>query len=102
MLEHLPTVQKQVEFCLEHFEETRNSDKTLAKVVWQHYHGVGDAMLVDDIFRLPHVPTIKRIRAKLQNVDKKWLPTDPEVQVRRHQLEKDWKNHLGYPTDEIG
>lgn len=42
--------------------------------------------------------TIKRIRAKIQNDLKEFLPTDASVAKKRGWQEDEWRKFLGYPV----
>lgn len=45
-----------------------------------------------DILELPREDSIRRVRAVIQNVEKKYLPTTPEIRKRRKIAEEDWLN----------
>jgi folate-dependent phosphoribosylglycinamide formyltransferase PurN len=48
---------------------------------------------------LKHVPSqddVKRLRAKIQNEEHKYLPTSLEVAKRRGFAEEKWREYLGY------
>lgn len=44
-----------------------------------------------DIFDLPREDNIKRIRAKIQNEEHRYLPTTPEIRKQRQISELDWR-----------
>jgi hypothetical protein len=48
----------------------------------------------EDFARIPAFETIKRVRAKIQNVDKRLLPTDEKVRRKRQGREYDVKEWL--------
>lgn len=48
--------------------------------------------LSDIIENLPREDSIRRVRAVIQNVEKKYLPTTPEIRKRRKIAEEDWLN----------
>lgn len=104
------TLLKQVRFCLAALPETRNSDIDLTIHVWQKFfpeyikfrlNKVSEsenyqAKCIDiaDIKHLPREDHIKRIRAKIQNEQKEFLPTLPEVASARRLNETFWKEEM--------
>ena len=97
------TLDKKVRICLAADVESRNDDLRLTQVVWWRYHrecvklidGV-HYVAVRDLHNLPREDNIKRVRAKIQNVEHKYLPTKPEVAVKRGWNEDRWRHYLGY------
>jgi len=94
-----------VETVLKDNEEARNSDIKLTIAIWIKYYpdyvldtsqGDKSGIFLDALFILPREDNIKRIRAKIQNEEKKYLPTDPEVRKKRSISEEDWYDYLGY------
>lgn len=94
-----------VEERLQNDEETRNSDIKLTISVWRKYYpnyvldtsqGDKSGIFLDALFILPREDNVKRIRAKIQNEEKKYLPTDPEVRKKRKISEEEWYDYLGY------
>lgn len=94
-----------VEDRLRNDEQTRNSDIKLTISVWIKYYpnyvldtsqGEKSGIFLDALFELPREDNIKRIRAKIQNEEKKYLPTDPEVRKKRNISEEAWYDYLGY------
>lgn len=51
---------------------------------------------VMQLFNLPREDHVKRIRAKIQNEERIYLPTDPNILLRRIRLSKEWREFLGY------
>lgn len=80
--------------------EARNSDVALMIIVWQRWYGVSDKpdgiVHVRRLFDLPREDNIKRVRAKIQNEEHKYLPTNPDVLIKRGILEEYWHDALGY------
>lgn len=94
-----------IEERLENVEKARNSDVTLTIEVWKKYYpeyvldtsqGEKSGIFLDALFILPREDNIKRIRATIQNEEKKFLPTDPEVRRKRKISEEEWYDYLGY------
>jgi hypothetical protein len=94
-----------VETVLKDNEETRNSDIKLTIAIWIKYYpdyvldtsqGDKSGIFLDALFILPREDNVKRIRAKIQNEEKKYLPTDPEVRRKRKISEEEWYDYLGY------
>lgn len=94
-----------VETVLKDVEITRNSDITLTVEIWKRYYpsdvlttsrGEATGIFIEALYRLPREDNVKRIRAKIQNEEKKYLPTDPEVRKKRKISEEAWYDYLGY------
>jgi hypothetical protein len=85
-------------------EQSRNSDIILTQHIWYNYYqkylfkSVDDrwSVRIGDLFNLPSQDNIKRIRAKIQNEEHKYLPTDPEIRKKRQIKEEEWRRYLGY------
>ena len=102
----LKRLDEQVRYCLERYEATRNSDITLMIAVWKCFYPsrinekLGyEAIALIDLFELPREDNIKRIRAKIQNVEHLYVPTTFEIAKKRGFLEKDWRQYLGHDTE---
>ncbi|MEQ1678482.1 MAG: hypothetical protein ABL876_17435, partial [Chitinophagaceae bacterium] len=72
----------QVEYCLSHFEEARNSDKELCIRLFQTFYGITESMKMDDFFKVPSFESIVRSRRKIQE-ERRYPPTREEVAVAR-------------------
>lgn len=95
---------EQVEQILKKYPETRNSDIDLTIKLWKiyypnkiHYGTVKGIPVIrlKDLFELPREDNIKRIRAKIQNQEFRYLPTYIEVVRRRRMDEDSWREALG-------
>lgn len=95
----------QIDFILSTEPETRNSDITLTIAIWKRYfpkfiiHSEKtnkDYVEITTLFDLPREDNIKRVRAKIQNEERRYLPTDPAIFLERAKLSKDWREFLGY------
>ena len=80
--------------------EARNSDIALLILIWQRWYGVSDlpngTVHVRRLLDLPREDNVKRVRAKIQNEEHKYLPTNPDVLIKRGILEQYWSDALGY------
>jgi hypothetical protein len=80
--------------------EVRNSDIALTIVIWQTWYNVGanpDSIVhLYRLFDLPREDNIKRLRAIFQNTEHKYLPTDPNVLIKRGIEQQYWEEALGY------
>lgn len=84
-------------------QETRNSDIKLTHVIWQRYYGVGDTIRLSQMYDLPREDNVKRIRAKIQNEEKLYPPTEWKIAKARGFKEQEWRDLLGYlPKGEEG
>lgn len=109
---NIKTLKDKVYKILEQYPNTRNSDITLTTRVWTTYYSHivkkdenGDliARLVD-LHELPREDHIKRVRADIQNVEKKFLPTEFSIFLKRLKNSKVWRDELGYSnwwSDEV-
>ncbi len=103
---NLKTLKGQVEHTLQVHEQTRNSDIALTLALWIRFYPQfirrgktgEEGVWLKDIFNLPREDNVKRIRAKFQNEENKYLPTDPKVREARGIAEDEWRAHLGYGT----
>ena len=97
---------KKVEHILQNFPQSRDSDQWLTLKIWATYYpdfifneqGDGkqnrQAVLLKDVMQLPREDNVKRIRAKFQNVLKKYPPTSLEVVKQRKQNEQEWRAQM--------
>ena len=84
---------KKVSELVEHLLATevrcRNDDKWLTYQVMRYFTKI--YIPFEDFKKIPAFETIKRVRAKIQNVEKRYLPTDEKVRIKRQQREKEVK-----------
>lgn len=87
--------------CLIEYPETRNSDILLTQKIWKTFHYSklkqfdGEYYVkVENLLDLPREDTIKRIRATIQNQEKKYLPTNIEVVKKRKINELAWREYI--------
>ena len=100
----MKTLVKKVEYVLEKFPETRNSDIELTIKIWDVFYpgrilkNKRDELLVRvrDMFDLPREDNVKRIRARIQNEENRFLPTDIKVVRARRINEAVWRETMGY------
>lgn len=109
----VPRLKNMVEMVLEKNEkvqvqgrggiEPRNSDIALTIAIWQQWYSVGtnpDSVIhLYRLFDLPREDNVKRVRAVLQNVEGKYLPTSWEVARKRGIEREKWEEALGYKLD---
>jgi hypothetical protein len=99
------TLKDKILVCLQRDEESRNSDIRLTQTLWWTYHNSsiikqevdGEAVYfvkLRDLFTLPREDAIKRVRAIIQNVDHKFLPTKEEVRKQRKINEERWLTYV--------
>ena len=96
---------KRIKVILETFPDTRNSDILLTTTLWENYYpnkvilqeSTGRKFVsIEDLYILPREDHIKRLRAKIQNEEREFLPTDLKILVERAKLSREWKDYLGY------
>lgn len=95
----LDTLKVKVERVLEDYPKTRNNDKELVWALWQRFHHITESISKEVYMDLPAESAIIRIRAVIQNDEKKLIPTDWKVAQARGWQEAEWKIHLGYQLD---
>jgi hypothetical protein len=95
-------LDKKVRAVLADDEKSRNSDIRLTQMIWWRYYQHNIKMIDDkpyvnmlDLFDLPREDNIKRIRAKIQNEEKLYLPTIPAIAKKRGWQEDEWRMYLG-------
>ena len=88
--EEFTKVSEIVEHLLKTNERCRNDDKFLTYLVMREFTNI--YIPFKDFEKIPAFETIKRCRAKLQNTEGLYPPTDPEVIAKRKQREKDVKD----------
>jgi len=83
-------VTEQILFILDKLPDTRNDDVLLTTEIWKEFYSdiIENGrdwffVFLDDIWKLPREDHIKRIRAKIQNDEKRFLPTSWEVAKKR-------------------
>jgi len=81
-------VTKLCEKFLKEDERTRNDDKWLTYKVMREFTNI--FIPFEDFKKIPAFETIKRCRAKIQNKEHKFLPTNPEVRRKRKIREEDF------------
>jgi len=98
-------LEKQIRHILATDEKSRNSDIRLTQMIWWNYYRkdlleTNNKVYVDisALYHLPREDNIKRIRAKIQNDLKEFLPTDASVAKKRGWQEDEWRRFLGYPV----
>lgn len=85
---------------------TRNSDVELTIQIWKLYRKEfivelsdgTEAVRLKDLFELPREDNVKRCRAKIQNEEGLYLPTDQAVAEARGIEEEKWRAAMGYPA----
>lgn len=96
-------IETQVLYCLDKYENARNSDAYLTNAVWVHFYKEflvqvnGEWMLpLKNNGSVASRDDIKRWRARIQNEEKKFVPTNKKVALQRKWKEEEWREALGY------
>lgn len=90
--EEFKSVKEIVLNILENEERARNDDKYLTYRVMQHYTDI--YINFEDFEKIPAFETIKRVRAKIQNQEGKFMPTSDEVIKHRRQRQDEVKEFI--------
>ena len=107
-MEHHKTLEGQVLYILKTVIESRDSDEILIKGVWHVFHygyiryifdkgtGEHESMIpLDNIFKLPHIPSIVRYRRMIQ-ARGVCVPLKFKTVIARHMKVDEWEKALGY------
>lgn len=99
----IDTLKSQVLKVLEQFPKTRDSDVVLMLTLWMKYYpsrvhrfdeNTPKYVYLRDIIDLPREDNIKRVRAIIQNVENKFLPTSINVAKQRKINEETWRKYI--------
>jgi hypothetical protein len=86
----LSTFHARVAFILNHYKQTRNSDKTLALKYWETFQKSvysGGSIAPEQFYELEPVPLITRARQKIQNEFKLFIADEKIQRYRRNNEE---------------
>ena len=105
----LKTLKKEVEYCLGKYEQARNSDAYLTNAVWINFYKEF-LREVDSDWVLPlkyngfvaSRDDIKRVRATIQNKEKRFLPTSWEVAKKRKWKEEEYYEYFRNDNPAMG
>lgn len=89
----LTKLKDQVEFCLQYYPDTRNSDITLTISVWRRFYGIADSITIGELYYLPSQDNIKRVRATF-NSKGLYYPTVESIAIKRKINQEDWRKWL--------
>ena len=98
------TLKIKVMRTLQEDPETRNNDVLLTIAIWKKYYpdlirstkNWDFGVYLSDMFKLPREDHIKRIRAKIQNEEYRFIPTDEKVAKQRKLNIERWREALRY------
>lgn len=99
----IDTLKNRVLKILEKYPKTRDSDIKLTLTLWMVYYPSRihketpespAFVYLRDIIDLPREDNIKRVRAIIQNIDNKFLPTSLEVAKQRKINEEVWREYI--------
>lgn len=102
------TLEYKVRHILANHPKTRDSDITLTQYIWWAFHrdslkqeGAEIYVNVNHLHNLPREDNIKRIRARIQNEEHKYPPTNIQVAKQRKWNEQQWRDALGYRNKDV-
>lgn len=95
-------LKQQVLRILDEFPQSRNSDQWLTIKLWCVFYPSRIVRLeneepmirLKDIMDLPREDNVKRVRAIIQNVENKFLPTSLAIVKQRKINEELWREYL--------
>ena len=77
---------------LEEDDRARNDDKYL---IWRVMRKFTNFYVpFEDFDKIPSYESVRRVRAYIQNVEHKFMPTNPEVMKKRRHNEEEWKKYF--------
>lgn len=96
-----------VESVLHNHENARNSDQWLTIKIWTTFfpsriiqdESRGQMIRLTDIMELPREDNVKRVRAIIQNVERRFLPTSSAVRKARKINEEVWLEYVRNSTE---
>lgn len=91
-----------VEECLAEDIRCRNDDLWLILKVWQKKQHINIFIPYERLNEMISAETIRRIRQKIQNEDKKFVPTNEDVIRRRKKKEEFMRSEMLRPTNLVG
>lgn len=86
-------VYNQVNEIMRQKEEARNNDNWLWYWIIKTYHYPGLYFPFEILNNMPTFETCRRIRQKIQNEEKRYMPTNPEI-FQKRRLRQDEMRHL--------
>lgn len=75
-------------------DRCRNDDKWLIFRYVREVQKIDIYIPFEDFKRMIPFESVRRIRALIQNTEKKFLPTDPEIRKRRLINDQEWREWL--------
>lgn len=99
MTDRIQHLEEKVLYVLDKYPKTRNDDVDLTlTILWVYlpdeFTKIGEKVFVGTTaLRRVREDNVKRVRAKIQNDQGKFLPTDPDVRKKRKITEEDWFNY---------
>jgi len=97
VLAELVKTKDQVRYLLEKYPHTRNHDFYL-QLMWLKVFGCVQIPYLDwSMIKAfsGRLETVRRVRQKIQNEDREFLPTDPEILRRRRVREAEYRSVIG-------
>ena len=96
----LGKIRTLVEAVMKRHPETRNSDYLLLYWCWVQAKPSFKKVFTEEEFcQLPHFESVRRLRARIQNVENLLLPTDPKVAKKRRIREEEFRRYFGRGYD---
>jgi len=96
----LDNLKEKILFCLENFEITRNDDAQLTFFIIHKYlpneiiQVEGKWFISTEALKQVREDNVKRLRAIVQNLEHRFLPTTEEVRKKRKIGEQEWRIYL--------
>jgi len=96
------TIRANIIKLLKEDERCRNDDKWLIFRYVREVQGIDLYIPFDDFKRMIPFESVRRIRALIQNTEKKFLPTDAEIRKRRLINDEEWRQWLAQAKELYG
>jgi hypothetical protein len=101
MSENIKNIKQMVEYILERYPDTRNDDPLLTfQIIYKFMpeetffqEETGRWFMSTRALKKIREDEVKRVRAKIQNIEHRFLPTTEEIRKKRKISEADWFNY---------
>jgi hypothetical protein len=101
-IQNLHTKKERVAYVLNRHPETRNSDKLLWLKYLEIFHDLRSNITLLEVVAAGEIPgqnSLARVRAQLQNQYRLYLPTKPEVVIKRQGIRKAYEKVFRHLND---
>ena len=101
-MKRIKLLEEKVLYVLEKHQDTRNDDALLTfTIIWEYSRKDikeedGKTWISTEVLKWCREDAVKRVRAKIQNEQGRFLPTDEKVRKLRKISQEKWEKYLEY------